>query len=83
MERASGDGYEYESGAYALVRLEWSEIRGEFMIGTRQGAFPEMVRERGYSIVFISQTGTETMDVRYTGDAIRVLAEMGRSDGAR
>lgn len=53
------------------------------MIGTRQGAFPEMVRERRYSIVFISQTETETMDVQYTGDVIRVLAEMGRSDGAR
>jgi len=69
----AGDGYEYESGAYALVQLAWSESRGEFTIGARQGAFEGMVRERKYSIVLVSQAGTDTVDVWYTGDATKIF----------
>ena len=64
----AGDGYEYENGACAFVKVLWSEARGELTLSARQGGFPELVKERDYSIVFISECGREVQAVRYTGE---------------
>ncbi len=79
----AGDGYEYESGACALVRLRWSESEGELTIGARQGCFDGMVQEREYNIIFISTAGRSTFNLRYKGEAITVRAEAERSDNKR
>ena len=35
----AGDGYMYESGAYALLKLRWDEAAGALTIGAREGGF--------------------------------------------
>lgn len=68
----AGDGYDYEQGACAFVRISWKEESGELTISARQGEFPELVREREYSIVFISEFGRELQAVRYRGERLVV-----------
>jgi alpha-D-xyloside xylohydrolase len=64
----AGDGYEYENGARAFVKMLWSEARGELTLSARQGGFPELVKEREYSIVFISEHNREVQTFRYSGE---------------
>jgi alpha-D-xyloside xylohydrolase len=63
----AGDSYQYERGAFALIHLIWKEEKAELTISERQGAFPEMVKEREYRVVFISKTGSETQTLLYSG----------------
>lgn len=52
----NGIDYAYEQGAYALVRMEWDEAKGELTIHPREGSFPEMKAVRPLRII------------RYAGD---------------
>jgi len=79
----AGDGYDYESGAYALVPLRWNESCGELTIGARQGTFTGIVQERAYTVIFIAKTGTETHDLRYNGKPITVHTRLERSGTTR
>ena len=69
----AGDGYEYENGACAFVRIVWSEERRALALSAREGSFPELVKEREYSVVFISDRGRELKSVRYTGEECTVI----------
>ena len=69
----AGDGYEYENGACAFVKIVWCEERGELMLSEREGSFPELVKEHEYSVVFISERGREVQTVRYTGEKRTVI----------
>ena len=71
----AGDGYAYERGEYALVLIEWNEDARTLLLHTREGAFPEMVREREYRVVFISADGTRHVNLRYKGDEVRLRLE--------
>jgi len=68
----SGDGYEYETGAFSLVRLGWNEVRQELRVAEREGSFPQMVAERDFKFSFISPSGTEVKELRYTGGELIV-----------
>ncbi len=68
----AGDSYDYEQGAYALIALSWVESAGQLTIHDRQGSFPELVKERQYNVVFISNQGRETKSVTYKGKEIQV-----------
>ena len=68
----AGDGYDYEQGACAFVQIFWNEKSCELTISARQGEFPELVQEREYSIVFISEFGRELQTVRYRGERLVV-----------
>ncbi len=74
----AGDGYEYENGACAFVKVVWSEAKGELTLSSRQGGFPELVKERDYSIVFISERGREIQAVRYNGEVRTVISRQER-----
>jgi alpha-D-xyloside xylohydrolase len=69
----AGDGYEYENGACAFVKIVWCEERGELMLSEREGSFPELVKEREYSVVLISERDREVLRVRYTGEERTVI----------
>jgi alpha-D-xyloside xylohydrolase len=69
----AGEGYEYENGKCAFVKIVWCEKRGELMLSAREGSFPELVKEREYSIVFISERDREVQTVRYTGEERTVI----------
>jgi alpha-D-xyloside xylohydrolase len=68
----AGDGYEYEHGAFALIRLIWDDKRGELVVEKRQGSFKGMVETREYNFVFISNTNRITKKAIYTGNLLRV-----------
>ncbi len=70
----AGDGYEYEAGAFALIRMAWNEVHRELSISAREGTFPSLVQEREYRIVFISEHGVGAKKFMYSGDAVRLRA---------
>jgi len=74
----AGDGYDYEQGGFALVKLQWLETLGEFTLSAREGGFPTLVRERDYRVVLISKAGREEHAVRYTGQELRLRTGSGR-----
>jgi alpha-D-xyloside xylohydrolase len=77
-----GDGYKYEKGAFATIPLTWNESSGTLTIGARSGAFPGMLKERTFRVVFVDENygvggnETERADaiVRYSGKMVVVLA---------
>lgn len=69
----TGDGYDYEKGAYALIRITWNEQRGELTIGQRVGSFVGMIESREYKLIFISEQGCLDKTIRYTGKEVKVV----------
>jgi alpha-D-xyloside xylohydrolase len=73
----AGDGYAYEAGAYATIRLSWNDAERECCIGARQGSFPELVAEREYNIRWIglaaasSGVSAHAQTFQYAGEEIR------------
>jgi alpha-D-xyloside xylohydrolase len=75
-----GTTYDYENGAYATIPIAWDEARKMLTIGKRQGAFPGMLSQRTFRVVFVSEQhgvgvgATTNADrvVKYSGDGVRV-----------
>ena len=42
----AGDGYDYETGAYATTTLSWDDTASTLTLEDRDGSFPELVAER-------------------------------------
>jgi alpha-D-xyloside xylohydrolase len=74
------DTYNYEKGAYATVGFHWDDAKQTLTIGERKGAFPGMLNDRTFRIVFVRDnhgTGGAVTDaadksVAYSGKAISV-----------
>ncbi|HKI10977.1 MAG TPA: TIM-barrel domain-containing protein [Candidatus Acidoferrum sp.] len=74
------DTYNYEKGAYATIGFHWDNTKQTLTIGERKGAFPGMLKDRTFRVVFVREnhgTGgevTEATDknVAYSGKAISV-----------
>jgi alpha-D-xyloside xylohydrolase len=49
----SGDGYAYEHGARATIRLHWDDRRRALSIGDRTGTFPGMPIKHTFHIVLV------------------------------
>jgi alpha-D-xyloside xylohydrolase len=47
--------YNYEKGAFSLVPFRYSEKADTLTIGSRQGDFPGMLKERTFEITWVSQ----------------------------
>lgn len=77
-----GDNYDYEKGVYSTIPLHWDEKKQTLTIGARKGAFPGMLQERNFHVVWVSEgrgagLGTAekgTSDLKYTGKEISVSA---------
>ena len=50
-----GDGYAYEHGARATIRLHWDDHRKMLSIGDRAGAFPGMPSKLTFRIVLVKE----------------------------
>lgn len=78
----AGDTYAYEKGAHVIIPIYWDDARKTLTIGTRDGSFPTMVKNRVFHIVFVSTNhgsgGQETDQpdkvVSYSGNAVSVQA---------
>lgn len=49
------DGYNYEKGVYATIPFHWDDAKQTLTIGERQGAFPGMLTERRFQVVFVRE----------------------------
>lgn len=49
------DGYNYEKGIYATILFHWDDARQMLTVGDRKGAFPGMLTERRFQIVFVGE----------------------------
>lgn len=67
-----GDGYAYERGKCARVVIKWIEHTQSLIIHTREGEFPEMVRERECRVTFISRGATRYRTLMYRGEQVSV-----------
>jgi alpha-D-xyloside xylohydrolase len=61
-----GTNYNYEKGQYALIPFAYNEAEGTLTIGTRQGEFPGMLKERTFRVIVGKQ---QPVEVTYTGVA--------------
>ncbi len=77
----SGDGYAYEHGARATIRLHWDHRSYALSIGDRVGAFPAMPSKQTFHIVLVKEQhgigmGSEPTPDRtatYTGHRITIV----------
>ncbi|HLI03065.1 MAG TPA: glycoside hydrolase family 31 protein [Terracidiphilus sp.] len=69
----SGDGYEYESGAFALIRLFWSEMDRKLTIAKREGTFAGMTPSREYRMILISRHGRAARTITYAGEEVDIV----------
>lgn len=75
-----GLNYHYESGAFAEIPIRWDDKSGKLTLGARKGAFPGMLRERTFRIVWVRPgqgTGpdaatTADIELRYSGKKLTV-----------
>ncbi len=78
----SGDGYDYENGAHAVIPLRWVESTKTLEIGDRKGEYPEMPADMQINIVWVSpghgaSTAVESnpdKTLQYFGKAISIVA---------
>lgn len=74
------DNYNYEKGKYATIPISWDNTKQTLEIEKRSGTFPDMVKERTFNVVWVSENHgagipvTEEPDAvfRYTGKSVTV-----------
>lgn len=82
----SGDGYAYEHGERATVRLQWHDRLGTLSIGDRSGTFPGMLAKQTLRFVLVGPgrgvgdevASTVDRSVIYEGHALEVAFKKNR-----
>jgi len=68
-----GDGYGYEQGRYATVRLSWNDKEGRLEFGPRNGSYPGMPRQQAFRLVCgAGESRSEPANAAYVGQALSV-----------
>ncbi len=75
-----GDNYNYEKGAYSLIRFSYDDQSHRLTISQREGSFKGMLAKRQFRLVLVEKgrcgSGDQPMNttktVEYTGDAVSV-----------
>ncbi len=74
------DNYNYEKGIYSTITFNWNDADKKLTIGSREGSFPGMLKERKFNIVRVGKnraTGMESVDkfdkvVNYSGEKVEI-----------
>ncbi len=66
----AGDGYDYETGAYATIELAWDDASQKLSIGARKGSYPDMPATRTFNIVWVGADHGTGLDVTATPDQV-------------
>ena len=61
------DTYNYENGAFSLIKFKWNDTYKKLTIAKREGSFKDLLNNRTFTISF--QNGAKK-EVVYTGDEI-------------
>ncbi len=70
--------YDYERGAYSNIPISYNELNKALTIGKREGAFPGMLKNRSFKIIWITKDSPKPLNpdqkedatVKYTGKEI-------------
>ncbi|HTN22255.1 MAG TPA: TIM-barrel domain-containing protein [Pelobium sp.] len=49
-----GDNYNYEKGSYTIIPFKWNDEKQLLRIGSRQGGYPNALKNRIFNIVLVS-----------------------------
>ena len=75
----AGDTYAYEKGEHAIVPLRWDDQSATMTIGSRQGEYPRMPREKQFRIVLVDGSKAAiTKQVKYGGQEMVVHLQQNR-----
>lgn len=65
-----GDGYGYEQGRYASIRLTWNDKQRRLDFAERKGAYPGMAPRQAFRLVCGSGKAAGRVSVVYTGQVL-------------
>jgi alpha-D-xyloside xylohydrolase len=73
------DNYDYESGKYCTIHINWDEAEKTLTIGGRKGDFPGMLNERTLKVVWVDSKngiGVEPAkngeNIKYNGKELKI-----------
>jgi alpha-D-xyloside xylohydrolase len=73
------DTYNYESGKYSTITINWNEAEKTLTIGNRKGDFPGMLNDRTFRIVWVNtkngigiEPAKQAENIQYTGKEIKI-----------
>ena len=65
----SGNGYGYQEGDYAAVRVSWKEEGRELAIGAAEGSYPCPAR---WTVTLYTRQGSSVREAEYRGEETSV-----------
>jgi alpha-D-xyloside xylohydrolase len=67
------DNYNYEKGAYSLIKFKWEDKNRKLVIEKREGKFDGMLLNRSFKITLIDGPGEPvSKNVEYTGEKVEL-----------
>ncbi len=73
------DTYNYESGKYTTIDMNWNEAEKTFTVKARNGEFPGMMEKRTFNIVWVKNNNGNGIEpakkaeiIQYTGKEIKI-----------
>jgi len=67
------DNYNYEKGAFSLIKFKWDEANKKLTIAQRNGSFNGMLKNRNFKIIFISSENTPIVKkINYKGNIVQL-----------
>ena len=63
------DNYNYEKGAFSLIKFKWDDANKKLTIAKREGSFDGMLKNRKFIIIL--QDGTKK-EIDYNGNKIEL-----------
>ena len=66
------DSYDYEKGAWSEIPVKWNDSASTFEFGERVGGYPEMLKDRVFSVKVV---GVGEFNVKYDGQPIAAEAK--------
>lgn len=61
-----GDNYNYEKGAFSIIKFHWDDANNELTISDRKGSFKGMLNNRKFNVVIVDAS-TPSGDKPATG----------------
>ena len=71
-----GTNYNYEKGAFSTIELRYNEVSKSLTIGSRQGSFAGMLKNRTINFIFITPQSAKPLD--FTGKADQTIQYSGK-----
>lgn len=66
------DNYNYQKGKFATITFTWNDAKKTLTLGEQQGAYPGMIKNRKFNILFVGSDNPQPVQVQYTGKRISI-----------